>query len=84
MWDKSEKGIASTTKGYFQRLFSTIDLANGGPVLDSVERFVTPAMNNTLLQNYTTDKVRCALFQMHPFKSPNPDGMSRFFFFQKY
>ena len=37
-------------------------------------------MNNTLLQQYTHDEVRQALFQMHPSKSPRPDGMSPFFF----
>ena len=40
-------------------------------------------MNNALLQRYTPDEVRQALFQMHPSKSPGPDGMSPFFF-QKY
>ncbi|KAK9998306.1 hypothetical protein SO802_017909 [Lithocarpus litseifolius] len=53
------------------------------PVLDSVDRVVTLDMNSTLLQPYTPDEVKQALFQMHPSKSPGPDGMSSFFF-QKY
>ena len=53
------------------------------PVLDSVDRVVTPNMNSTLLQPYTPNEVKQALFQMHPSKSPGPDGMSPFFF-QKY
>ena len=53
------------------------------PVLDLVDRVVTLDMNNTLLQPYTPDEVKQALFQMHPSKSPGPDGMSPFFF-QKY
>ena len=53
------------------------------PVLDSVDRVVTPDMNSTLLQPYTPDEVKQALFQMHPSKSPGLDGMSPFFF-QKY
>lgn len=53
------------------------------PVLDSVDRAITPNMNETLLQPYTLDEVKQALFQMHPSKSPGPDGMSHFFF-QKY
>lgn len=40
-------------------------------------------MNNALLQRYTPDEVRRALFQMHRSKSPSPDGMSPVFF-QKY
>ena len=40
-------------------------------------------MNESLTCPYTADEVRLALFQMHPSKSPKPDGMSHFFF-QKY
>ena len=40
-------------------------------------------MNESLTHPYTADEVRLALFQMHPSKSPGPDGMSHFFF-QKY
>ena len=40
-------------------------------------------MNDNLTQRYTMEEVRYALFQMHPSKSPGPDGMSPFFF-QKY
>lgn len=52
-------------------------------VLDPVERLVTPDMNQQLLQPYTPEEIKRALFQMHPSKSPGPDGMSPFFF-QKY
>ena len=52
-------------------------------VLDPVERLVTPNMNQQLLQPYTLEEIKRALFQMHPSKSPGPDGMSPFFF-QKY
>ena len=52
-------------------------------VLDSVDRVVTLDMNHTLLQQFTPEEVKIALFSMHPSKSPGPDGMSPFFF-QKY
>ena len=48
-----------------------------------MDRVVTPAMNSTLLQPYTPDEAKQALFQMHPSKSLGPDGMTPFFF-QKY
>ena len=48
-----------------------------------MDRVVTPYMNHTLLQPYTPEEVKQALFQIHPSKSPGPDGMSPFFF-QKY
>ena len=48
-----------------------------------MDRSVTPGMNATLLQRYTLEEVKTALFQMHPSKSPGPNGMT-LFFFQKY
>ena len=52
-------------------------------VLDPIDRLVTPDMKHQLLQPYTLEEIKRALFQMHPSKSPSPDGMSPFFF-QKY
>ena len=68
---------------YFQRLYTTTNPNVIREVLDMVDRVVTPAMNQTLLQPYSPDEIKQALFQMHPSKSPGPDGMSPFFF-QKY
>ena len=48
-----------------------------------MDRLVTLGMNATLLQRYTLEEVKTALFQMHPSKSTGPDGMTPFFF-QKY
>ena len=49
-------------------------------VLSSVDRVGTPEMNQSLFQPYIAEEVQRALFQMHPLKSPGPDGMSPFFF----
>ena len=75
--------IAKVAKSYFQNLFSSANLSNMEFVLEMVDRVVTSDMNNTPLQPYTPVEVKQALFQMHPSKSPGPDGMSPFFF-QKY
>ena len=37
-------------------------------------------MNTTLLQRYSSEEVKQALFQMHPSKSHGSDDMSPFFF----
>ena len=83
VWWESDVGITTAAEKYFQDLFTTTNPSNMDNVLNVVDRVVTPDMNHMLLQPYTPDEVRCALFQMHPSKSPGPDGMSPFFF-QKY
>ena len=37
-------------------------------------------MAHLLTRPYMEEKVKTALFQMHPSKSPGPNGMSPFFF----
>ena len=51
--------------------------------MELVDRVVTPDMNQELLQPYTLEEVKRALFSMHPSESSGLDGMSHFFF-QKY
>ena len=82
-WCTSDEQIAQVAESYFQELFSTAHPQNMESVLQSIQRKVTPQMNESLTRPYTTDEVRIALFQMHPSKSPGPDSMSPFFF-QKY
>ncbi|XP_061993825.1 uncharacterized protein LOC133711745 [Rosa rugosa] len=52
-------------------------------VIGAVPCKVTTDMNNALMATYTDEEIKTALFQMHPSKSPGPDGMSPFFY-QKY
>ena len=67
---------------YFQRLFTSSQPEDGdlSRVLEEVDQRVTDEMNDTLLEPYTGEEVRRALFQMHPSKAPGPDGVSPFFF----
>ena len=82
-WCNTEDEVASVAEKYFKNLFTSTTPTNLNLVLDSVNRVVTPDMNQTLLQPYTRDEVKRALFHMHPSKSPGLDLMSPFFF-QKY
>ena len=76
----TEESIAHIAESYFQHLFTSANLINANVVLDSADKLVTPRMNDILLQRYTSEEVRLALFQMHPSKSPRPAH----FFFQKF
>ena len=49
-------------------------------VLEVVEKVVTDEMAHMVIQPYTEEEVRAALFSMHPSNAPGPDGMSPFFF----
>ncbi|KAL0451817.1 UNVERIFIED_CONTAM: hypothetical protein Slati_1159800 [Sesamum latifolium] len=49
-------------------------------ILEIVEPRVTDSMNDSLLRPFLADEVIQSLNQMHPYKSPDPDGMSPVFY----
>lgn len=51
--------------------------------LDSLEGWVTDAMNEEFSKVFTREEIANALRQMHSIKAPGPDGMLPLFF-QKY
>ena len=79
-WHSTEDGIATIAKDYYKNIFTSINpnRKNMDRVLYLVDKLVTPAMNHHLLQVYTTNEIRQALFQMHPSKSAGPYDMSLF------
>ena len=62
VWRQSNEGIAIVVERYFLDLFTTTNPSNMDTVLNSVDKVVTPDMNHMLLQPYTFEEVRCALF----------------------
>ena len=50
------------------------------PVSSLIQSQVSVSQNADLLQPISEEEVRCAVFQMHPDKSPGPDGMTPGFF----
>ena len=79
-WKTFEDQISQVAENYFHDLFTSENTIDMESVLDVVEKRFTTKMNNSLLQPYTVEEVRHALFQIHPSKSPGPNGMSHFFF----
>ena len=67
---------------YFQTLFKST-VPDCDPVINCISQSITPDQNRILLTPITEEKVKAATFQMHPDKSPGPDGMTPGFY-QKY
>ncbi|XP_062005887.1 uncharacterized protein LOC133723071 [Rosa rugosa] len=85
VWQTEPSEVQRLLMLYFQNIFSAeqVDEEAIEAVIDSTPCKVTQQMNEALLLPYTDEEIKAALFQMHPSKSPGPDGMSPFFY-QKY
>ena len=68
------------TVDYFEELFTTTSPTVFDDFLTDVTPGITPQMNQRLLGIATENKVRDALFMMHPEKTPGSDGMTTLFF----
>ena len=66
--------------GLFQGNNSTSFPEEFGSSLEVIVRRVSDDMNDALLKEFQVEEVRRFLKQMHPTKSPGPDGMSSIFF----
>ncbi|KAL8493015.1 hypothetical protein ACS0TY_024285 [Phlomoides rotata] len=85
---RDENGILRSERGemekvfvdYFSGLFTTNGQLDMEEALGAVERKITNDMHALLSQPFTKEEVTAALSQMHPTKSPGPDGMSAVFF----
>ena len=68
---------------YFEKIYSTEHPSEYEVQVENVERCITPEMNKYLLEAFGVEEVKYAINQMHPTKSPGPNGMS-LLFYQKY
>ncbi|KAL0447658.1 UNVERIFIED_CONTAM: putative mitochondrial protein [Sesamum latifolium] len=71
-----KKGIQGIILDYFGAMFKSTRPTDEALslVLGCLDNRVTPAVNGTFLQSFTSEEVTLALKQMHPMKSPGPDG----------
>ena len=76
MWQEEEDKVEEIVVGYYRTLFRTNNPMNFIELLAAIQRKVTPVMNQQLTREYSEQKVKVALKQMHPLKAPGPDGMS--------
>lgn len=79
VWVDWEGGLEDVVVEYFNNLFSEADTSNE-EVINCVKSCVNQQMNITLLQPVVEEEVKRAVFDMHPDKSPGPDGMTPMFY----
>uniref|UniRef100_A0A803NVG6 Uncharacterized protein n=1 Tax=Cannabis sativa TaxID=3483 RepID=A0A803NVG6_CANSA len=80
VWCDWNSGLNHVIQSYFEELFCSSNVHLAG-VVDNIRPSLTAQQNVDLLASVTEEEeVKAALFQMHPEKSPGPDGMTPGFF----
>jgi len=75
-----QQDIGEAFTRYYQNLFTSEGAAAIEDCISSVQARVPPVMNEMLTEVFTPEEVNQALAQMHPLKSPGPDGFGGCFF----
>ncbi|KAM6583826.1 hypothetical protein CsatB_010828 [Cannabis sativa] len=78
-WVDWNNGLANMINAYYTSLFATAN-TRCQEVIDSVSAMVSTQANEELSKPVSEEEVRKAIFQMHPDKSPGPDGMTPAFY----
>lgn len=81
VWCSKPSEYTGILTRYYDNIFKSegSDFEAMEEVLQAVLPCVSSDMNDSLIAPYTDEEIKKALFQMHPSKSPGPDGMSPFF-----
>lgn len=81
-WVEDDEGVEQVVSSYFQSMFTAedVDIEAMNTTLNAIQPCISSEMNEQLRAQYSSKKIKCALFQMYPTKSPSPDGMPPLFF----
>ncbi|GAU44733.1 hypothetical protein TSUD_88180 [Trifolium subterraneum] len=75
----NQEGLCEVAKSYFESLFKAVE-GNQEPVLSLIQPRVTDIDNERLTAPILKEEIHTALMQMHPDKSPGPDGFNPAFY----
>jgi len=78
-WTRPEE-VGNAFTRYFQNLFETEGVTGIEECTSAVQVRVKPELNAMLTSEFTHEEVNTALSQMHPLKSPGPDGLGASFY----
>lgn len=78
-WVDWGSGLKEVMKDYYKDLF-TASNTNYTRVTDCITQKISASQNAMLLDHVDSSEVRKAVFQMHPDKSPGPDGFNPGFY----
>ena len=79
-WQEDDHTTENIILDYFETIFRSNWPTDTSVLVDAVQPMVTDEMNTFLTRAFTTEEVHKALKQMHPKKSPGPDGMPPLFY----
>ncbi|KAL6204999.1 hypothetical protein ACLB2K_022265 [Fragaria x ananassa] len=76
-WVEDDEGVEQVVSSYFQSMFTAedVDIEAMNTTLNAIQPCISSEMNEQLRAQYSSKKIKCALFQMYPTKSPSPDEL---------
>lgn len=78
----TEQAKARVISSYFEKLYQTSSptAQDINSVVSNVQEHITTDQCSMLEEKFTEDEVKRAVFELHPAKSPGPDGFTGRFF----